>query len=52
MLKMKNQVGGFTYEIIRDKRIPTQRPVIFAVTHVGKFDIEVVSEAIKDHYYC
>ena len=25
--------------------------MIFAVTHVGKFDIEVVSEAIRDHYY-
>ncbi len=24
--------------------------IIFALTHVGKFDIEVVSEAIRDHY--
>lgn len=28
-----------------------KRPIIFAVTHVGKFDIEVISEAVKDHYY-
>jgi 1-acyl-sn-glycerol-3-phosphate acyltransferase len=48
---MKNHLGGFSYEIIGDKREKTDRPIIFAVTHVGKFDIEVISEAIKDHYY-
>ena len=49
--KLKNRLGGFSYEILKDERIETQRPKIYAVTHVGKFDIEVVSEAIKDHYY-
>lgn len=49
--KIKNRLGGFTHEIIKDERTATDRPIIFAVTHVGKFDIEVVSEAIKDHYY-
>lgn len=49
--KIKNRLGGFSYELIEDEREKTDRPVIFAVTHVGKFDIEVVSEAIKDHYY-
>lgn len=48
---LKNHLGGFTYKIIKDERIKTDRPIIFAVTHVGKFDIEVISEAIKDHYY-
>lgn len=48
---IKNRLGGFSYEIIKDERIKTNRPIIFAVTHVGKFDIEVVSEAIKSHYY-
>ena len=48
---LKNKLGGFTHEIISDKRLKTDRPIIYAVTHVGKFDIEVVSEAIKDHYY-
>lgn len=48
---LKNKIGGFTHEIIKDEREYTNRPIIFAVTHVGKFDIEVVSEAIKDHYY-
>ena len=49
--KLKNRLGGFSCNLIKDERIKTERPIIFAVTHVGKFDIEVVSEAIKDHYY-
>ncbi len=27
------------------------RPIIFAVTHTGKYDIEIVNEAIKKSYY-
>ena len=49
--KIKNRFGGFTYELIKDERSLTNRPIIFAVTHVGKFDIEVISESIKEHYY-
>lgn len=49
--KIKNHLGGFNYKIINDKRITTNKPIIFAVSHVGKFDIEVISEAIKEHYY-
>ena len=49
--KIKNHLGGFSYEILSDKKTKTDRPIIFAVTHVGKFDIEVISEAIKEHYY-
>lgn len=44
-------MGGFSYEIINNKKTKTDRPIIFAITHVGKFDIEVISEAIKEHYY-
>jgi lysophospholipid acyltransferase (LPLAT)-like uncharacterized protein len=48
---IKNRLGGFSHEIINDRRTKSDRPIIFALTHVGKFDIEVVSEGIKDHYY-
>ena len=48
---IKNHLSGFSFELIGDKRTPTDRPIIYAITHVGKFDIEIVSEAIKDHYY-
>lgn len=49
--KIKNRLGGFTFELLHDCRTHTDQPIIFAVTHVGKFDIEVVSEAIREHYY-
>ena len=49
--RAKNRLGGFTHEVLGDLRSKTDRPIIFAVTHVGKFDIEVVSEAIRSHYY-
>lgn len=48
LYKLKNRIGGFNYELLNDLREPTDRPIIFAVTHVEKFDIEVVSEAITD----
>lgn len=48
---IKNSLGGFSYEIISDKRNNTNKPIIYVVTHVGKYDIEVVSEAIRAHYY-
>lgn len=44
-------MGGFSFELIHDRRKKTDQPIIFAVTHVGKFDVEVVSEAIREHYY-
>lgn len=49
--RIKNRLGGFSYEVIGDRREQTMLPRIFAVTHVGKFDIEVVSEAIREHFY-
>ncbi|MBR1702339.1 MAG: 1-acyl-sn-glycerol-3-phosphate acyltransferase [Lachnospiraceae bacterium] len=48
---IKNHLSGFTHRILCDGRQMVDRPLIFAVTHVGKYDIEVVSEAIRDHYY-
>lgn len=48
--KMKNRLGGFTYNVINDKHIESNKPIIYAVTHIGKFDIEVVSEVLN-HYY-
>lgn len=48
---VKNRLGGFRYSLVGDRREKTYRPIIYAITHVGKYDIEVVSEAVKDHYY-
>lgn len=48
---MQNHLKGFSFEIINNDSEKTNRPIIFAITHVGKFDIQVISEAIKEHYY-
>lgn len=32
---IKNHLGGFPHEVIKDERTKTDRPIIFAITHVG-----------------
>ncbi len=48
---IKNSLNGFKCKVIKDEREATCRPMIFALTHVGKFDIEVSAVGIKDHFY-
>lgn len=40
-----------TLSIIKDERIETNAPVIYAITHIGMYDYQIVSEAIKKHQY-
>lgn len=35
--------------IIKDERTITDKPVIYAVTHIGKFDYQLAGEAIREH---
>ncbi len=51
LISSRNKKAGFTTHLIYDKRIKTNKPIIFAITHIGKFDIEVATETVKDHYY-
>lgn len=37
--------------IIKDERTITNRPIIYAINHNGKYDIEIMSEALKDHTF-
>lgn len=37
--------------VINDKRVKSDKPVIYAITHVGLYDYQIVCEAIKDHQY-
>ncbi|MBP3461412.1 MAG: 1-acyl-sn-glycerol-3-phosphate acyltransferase [Bacilli bacterium] len=37
--------------VINDKRIKSDKPVIYAITHMGMYDYQIVCEAIKDHQY-
>lgn len=50
VIKLKNRFDGITVEVLHDRRTVAEGPVIFAVTHVGKSDVEAVSEAIGSHY--
>ena len=38
-----------TLTVIKDEHVETEKPVIYAITHMGKFDYQIVSEAIKEH---
>lgn len=51
VIKLRNRFNGYHHTVIGDEREETNRPKIFAITHIGKADIEVVSEALKEHYY-
>ncbi|MGN0649167.1 MAG: lysophospholipid acyltransferase family protein [Oscillospiraceae bacterium] len=51
MVSLMNRLSGLTYEIIHDRRVNTSSPIIFAPTHIGFYDIQIVLEAIKDHAY-
>ena len=48
---IKNRLSGFCSEIIKDERIETDKPIIYALTHIGKFDIEVSAVALRNHFY-
>lgn len=49
--KAKNVVMGLRHKVLEDMRQQTDRPVIYAATHIGKFDIEILCEVIREHTY-
>lgn len=51
MLKVSRSLQGYRIEIMRKTKIPHDKPVIFAVSHIGKLDFEIVSEVIKKQYH-
>lgn len=51
VIRLRNRINGYHHTVIGDNREKTDRPKIFAITHICKSDIEVVSEALKEHYY-
>ncbi len=50
-LKIMHLISGQKITVIGDKRIPTGRPVIFAATHIGWNDIEMIFTAVGTHAY-
>ena len=47
LLRVKSKICGLTYEFINDKRLDVKsgKKVIYAITHIGKFDYEMLIEA-------
>lgn len=51
LIKAKNKFSGFEIIKIHSKIEQTKKPKIFCITHIGKYDIEICSEVLKEHYY-
>lgn len=50
-LWIQRKINGFFVEILDDIKIPKGQPIIFAVTHIGKWDFEIVNEAISEQFF-
>ena len=51
VVKVNNRSEGITYKVLHDKRTTTKHPVIYACTHIGRYDVEVLLDAVKDPCY-
>lgn len=51
IFRVKNFLAGFRCTVIKNDSKKTSRPVIFAITHIGKYDVEVSAVGIKKHFY-
>ena len=51
IIKFRNRLAGFQINLLYDHRTKTDRPVIYAITHICKYDIEIASEIVHSHYY-
>lgn len=47
LLRVKSRLSGLTYEFVSEKRVDVKRgkTVVYAITHIGKFDYEMLVEA-------
>lgn len=50
-MKVKHLFNKQKVTILVDKRLPTDRPIIYAATHIGWDDIEMILSSIDDHTY-
>lgn len=51
ILKIMNKMNNNSIKLISDKREISSKPKIYACTHIGKCDIEMISEVIGEHTY-
>ncbi len=54
VLFVQRKIKGQSIEVIGNKMTKriTDNPIVFVVTHIGKYDFEIVSEIIKEHFLC
>lgn len=50
-MKLLHLLGRQKVTILGDRRSPTDRPLIFAATHIGWDDVEMILSSIGDHAY-
>lgn len=50
-LGVQRKINGLSVEMLNEVKFPENRPVIFALTHIGKWDFEIVNEQIKEQFF-
>lgn len=51
VFKLNLMVNGLKARILEDHRTEITEPTVFAVTHISKFDIEIIGGMMKEHMY-
>lgn len=51
LIKLERMLNKETLTIVSDDRTKTNRPIIYACTHIGGNDVQRAFEAIEDHAY-
>lgn len=49
-LRLQRTINKFDVEFINFDKIKENRPIIFAVSHIGKWDFEIVNEFLKQSF--
>ena len=50
-LWIQRKINGFSVEVLSDIKVPEERAAVFALTHIGKWDFEIVNEQIKVQFF-
>lgn len=50
-LYLQRKVNGFSVEMLNNIKVPKGRSIIFALTHIGKWDFEIVNEQIREQSF-
>lgn len=51
VLKLEQIPNKFSVEVLSDERIKSNKPKVYAVTHVARYDIEASVQAIKENAF-